>query len=171
MMDRQILPMYGGKVLFLHRDFPLAKHPCARPAAIAARFFAEKDPQLALEYRRQALASLDQTTPNNFKNRLSEFARAHGVSPADALAALENPRYAELVEKTPYVWVLGDDDVILPGGIAFGTEYLGKERNRYPHVNGYSYSENYLDEPRKGRGKSGVNEYTNARALCRLSLD
>lgn len=99
MMDRQILPKYGDKVLFLHRDFPLAKHLCARPAAIAARFFAEKDPRLGLEYRRQALAAIDQTTPDNFKSRVAEFARSHGLSAADALAALDNPRYAELVEK------------------------------------------------------------------------
>jgi protein-disulfide isomerase len=123
MMDRQILPKYGDRVLFLHRDFPLAKHLCARPAAIAARFFAEKDPQLGLEYRRQALATIDQTTPDNFKNRVAEFARSHGLSPSDALAALENPRYAELVEKD-YQDGVGRGVVHTPTVLVNGTPFV-----------------------------------------------
>ncbi len=99
MMDQQILPKYGGRVEFVHRDFPLAKHPCARQAAIAARFFAEKDPGLGLEYRRHALATIRETNPANFNDRLAEFARSHNLKPADALAALGDPKYAGLVEK------------------------------------------------------------------------
>jgi hypothetical protein len=74
MLDRQILPKYGDRVEFVHRDFPLAKHPCARPSAIAARFFFEKDPKVGLEYRRQALATLADTNEGNFNQSLSEFA-------------------------------------------------------------------------------------------------
>ena len=99
MMDKQILPKYGDRVEFAHRDFPLAKHTCARRAAIAARFFAEKDAALGLEFRRHSLATIAQTNEGNFNDRLAGFARAHGVAAADALAALENPKYAALVEK------------------------------------------------------------------------
>jgi hypothetical protein len=84
MMDKQILPRYGDRVEFVHRDFPLAKHPCARPAAIAARFFFARDAKLGIEYRRHALATLAETTPANFKDRLAAFARAHGVPPDEA---------------------------------------------------------------------------------------
>lgn len=99
MMDQQILPKYGGRVEFVHRDFPLAKHAWARRAAIAARFFDAQDPKLGLEYRRHTMATSRETNPENFNGRLGEFARQHGVKPEDAVAALDNPRYAEMVER------------------------------------------------------------------------
>ena len=99
MMDRQILPKYGDRVEFVHRDFPLAKHAWARQAAIAARFFGEKDPQLGLEYRKFSLANIARTKPETFNDRVSEFALAHNVKPEEAIAALNDPRLAELVEK------------------------------------------------------------------------
>ena len=40
MMDETLLPHYGARVAFVHRDFPLAKHAWARKAAIASRYFA-----------------------------------------------------------------------------------------------------------------------------------
>lgn len=64
--------------------------------------------------------------------------------------------------KTPYVWVLGDDDVVLPGGLHLVLNVLEREEVDILYVNGYSYSKNYLDEPARGRGKSGVRNYTNA---------
>ena len=99
MMDKQILPKYGGRVEFVHRDFPLAKHPWARRAAIAARFFGEKDPRLGLEYRRYSLENIGLTKVENFNDRLAEFARAHQIKPEVAVAALDDARLAALVEK------------------------------------------------------------------------
>lgn len=99
MMDKLILPRYGERVEFAHRDFPLAKHPWARRAAIAARFFGEKDPKLGLEYRRYSMANISVTRVENFNDRLAEFARAHGVKPEEAVAALDDARLAALVEK------------------------------------------------------------------------
>lgn len=99
MMDEKILPKYADKVAFLHRDFPLAKHAWARPAAIAARFFAARSPELGLAYRRYAMAGIEATNAGNFEARLASFAKEHGVDPGAAVAALANPQYAELVEK------------------------------------------------------------------------
>ena len=99
MLDQQVLPKYAGRVEFVHRDFPLAKHAWARRAAIAARFFTVKDAKLGLEFRRYTMANIAQTTADNFNDRLAEFARTHDVAPADALAALDDPKYAQLVEK------------------------------------------------------------------------
>lgn len=99
MLDQKILPKYGGEVEFVHRDFPLAKHPCARSAAIAARFFFSRDARLGLEYRRHALATIRETTVENFKDRVAEFAGSHGVPPAEAVAALDDPKLAEIVEE------------------------------------------------------------------------
>ncbi|MGE5648111.1 MAG: thioredoxin domain-containing protein [Acidobacteriota bacterium] len=99
LMDEKLLPKYGGTVAFEHRDFPLAKHAWARQAAVAARFFQEKSPELALKYRRETMRSIKQTTPENFKDRLAAFAKAGGVDPAGALAALDDQRLDALVEK------------------------------------------------------------------------
>jgi protein-disulfide isomerase len=99
MMDEKILPRFGAKVAFLHRDFPLAKHPWAREAAIAARFFADQKPEAALEYRRYCLAGIEMTNVGNFNLRLATFAKAHGVDQEEAIAALSNPHYSELVDK------------------------------------------------------------------------
>ena len=99
MLDDKLLPRYAGKVAFVHRDFPLAKHAWARRAAIAARFFADRKPELALEYRRYAMANQGATNDANFNTRLAEFAKAHDIDPDAAIAALSNGRYAELVEQ------------------------------------------------------------------------
>ncbi len=99
MLDEKILPRYGGKIAFVHRDFPLAKHAWARKAAVAGRFFSEKNPEVGLAWRRQTLASLASINPENFNEHLAGFAGKNGLDPKDALAALTNPHYAELVEK------------------------------------------------------------------------
>ncbi len=99
MLHEHLLPRYGAKVAFVHRDFPLAKHAWARQAAIAARFFAQRDPKVALAYRSQTLVSRREITPGNFDQRLAAFAEKHGIPGKDAVAALADPRYAEAVEK------------------------------------------------------------------------
>jgi len=99
MLDEKLLPKYGGKVAFEHRDFPLAKHAWARKAAIAARFFQETSAELAVKYRRHSLANIQETTAANFNERLTEFAKSNGTDPAAAVAALDDPRYAAAVEK------------------------------------------------------------------------
>jgi protein-disulfide isomerase len=96
MLDEKLLPRYGGKVAFEHRDFPLAKHAWARKAAIAAQFFQETSAPLAVKYRRYSLANIK---PANFNERLAEFAKSNGADPVAAVAALDDPRYAAAVEK------------------------------------------------------------------------
>lgn len=99
LMDDKILPRYATRVAFVHRDFPLAKHAWARQAAVAARYFGERKPELGLAFRRQTMAGMEQTTPDNFKERLAQFARANGVDPAAAVAALADPHLASLVDR------------------------------------------------------------------------
>jgi protein-disulfide isomerase len=99
MMDDKILPRYGTRVAFVHRDFPLAKHSWARRAAIAARYFGDHKPELGLAYRRQIMATIRETTPDNFTIRLSQFARDNGLDPAPVLAALDDAHLAALVER------------------------------------------------------------------------
>jgi IMP dehydrogenase/GMP reductase len=89
MLDEKLLPAYKDKVAFEHRDFPLPKHAWARKAAIAARFFEETKPEIAVEFRRHVSANLRQTTVENFNQRLADFAKQYGVDPAKAVAALD----------------------------------------------------------------------------------
>jgi protein-disulfide isomerase len=119
MMDENLLPRYSARVAFVHRDFPLAKHAWARKAAIAARYFAGIKPELGLAYRRHIMAAIEQTTLDNFNERLSQFARDNGADPKLVLAALDDSHLAALVErdfqdgvargvaKTPTVFVSG----------------------------------------------------------------
>lgn len=98
MMDEKLLPKYSGTVTFEHRDFPLAKHAWARKAAIAARFFGEQSPELGIDYRRYCFSNLQTSTPENFSDRLTAFAKEHKLDPALALASLEDKRLATIVE-------------------------------------------------------------------------
>jgi len=119
MLDEKLLPRYGAKVAFEHRDFPLAKHAWARKAALAARFFEDTSMELAVAFHRHALANRREITAANFDERLAAFAKQNGVDPVKAVAALQDARYAELVErdfqegvargvaKTPTVFVDG----------------------------------------------------------------
>ena len=119
MLDQQLLPRYAATVRFEHRDFPLAKHAWARKAATAARYLEEAQPGLGVSYRKYALANLRAINVDNFNQRLSDFAKGHGLDPAQAVAALDDQRLAALVEndyqdgvargiaKTPTVLVNG----------------------------------------------------------------
>jgi protein-disulfide isomerase len=119
MMDEKLLPRFGDRVAFIHRDFPLAKHAWARKAAIAARYFAGVKPELGLAYRRHIMATIQETRADNFNDKLSAFARDNEVDPAQAVAALDDERLSALVErdfqdgvargvaKTPTVFVSG----------------------------------------------------------------
>jgi protein-disulfide isomerase len=99
MLDEKLLPRYAATVRFEHRDFPLAKHAWARKAAIAARYFEENLPGLGLAYRKYSMANLRDITADNFTDRLSRFARDHGVDPSKAVASLDDARLAALVEE------------------------------------------------------------------------
>lgn len=120
MLDERLLPRYARQVAFEHRDFPLPRHLWAKKAAIAARHFERIRPELAIEWRRHALATRKETTPENLAARLKAFAATHGADGEKAVAALEDPALARLVEadleegvargvaRTPTVFVNGE---------------------------------------------------------------
>ncbi len=98
MLDQKLLPKYADRVAFIHRDFPLARHLWARPAAIASRHFASVDPKLSTEFRQHVMANQRDITAENFQEKLVAFAKAKGQDSAKVLAALGNPGYAAAVE-------------------------------------------------------------------------
>lgn len=143
-MDAELLPAFGQKVAFEHRDFPLPKHSWARKAAIAARYFHETHgPQRATEFRRYMLENIGKTTPENFTERLTAFARSTGADPSKAVASLADERYASLVERdfsegltrgvqrTPTVFVAG-----MPFVERFSVEEISKAIKSALHAQG-----------------------------------
>lgn len=99
MLDTKLLPKYGAKVAFEHRDFPLPKHKWARPAAIASRFFFEHSLALAVLWRQETMRDQAKITPESFEAHLTAFAKRNGVEPASALAALNDAALAGFVQK------------------------------------------------------------------------
>jgi protein-disulfide isomerase len=99
MMDEHLLPKYGAKVAFEHRDFPLVKHPWARPAAIAGRFFEQTNAELAVRWRREVLNDRRKITPESLPDYLQAFAKRNGVDGAKALAALHDAQLQASVER------------------------------------------------------------------------
>ena len=99
MLDEKLLPRYGGKVTFEHRDFPLAKHAWARQAAIAARYLEDARPGAGVAYRRHCFDHLSEITADNFTDRLASFATGKGLDPGKAIASLADSRLAAQVEE------------------------------------------------------------------------
>jgi protein-disulfide isomerase len=99
MLDQKLMPTFGADVVFVHRDFPLAKHAWARPAAIAARYFGGLSPELGLRFRRYCADNLAGIQADNFGAKVAAFARANGADPEKATAALADPKLDAVVEK------------------------------------------------------------------------
>jgi abequosyltransferase len=84
------------------------------------------------------------------------------VKNSENIGGERNVAQCYLSAKTPYVWVLGDDDVVLSGGLLIILNILQKREVDVLYLNGYPYSNNYLDEPKRWHGKAGTVEYSSA---------
>ncbi|MBX9599815.1 MAG: DsbA family protein [Bryobacteraceae bacterium] len=98
MMDKHLLPMFGTRVAFEHRDFPLAKHNWARQAALVARGLGETDPKAAVRLRQFLLANMKSITLENFASRIGTWAKSQQLDGEKLLAALQDSKIAGLVE-------------------------------------------------------------------------
>ena len=99
LLDEKLLPKYGARVAFIHRDFPLGKHDWARTAAIATRWVHEQNPAIAAAIRRELLQQQNSITAANLAPWLQEFARRSGLDPKGITASLTDPRLTALVEQ------------------------------------------------------------------------
>jgi protein-disulfide isomerase len=118
LLEQKLLPKYGSRVAFVHRDFPLGKHDWARPAAIAARWVWEQDSRAGIAIRRELMAEQNNVTQQNLKSWLTEFAARNGLNRRGILDALDDKRLAAAVDQD------------LQGGVARGvsrtpTVYVG----------------------------------------------
>jgi protein-disulfide isomerase len=119
MLDEHLLPQFGDRVAFVHKDFPLPKHNWAARAAVAGRFFASKDSEVALAFRRYCLFERYEISTENFNEKLGAFAEKHGLDARQAIASLADTGLQQLVNrdfkegvargvsKTPTVYVGG----------------------------------------------------------------
>jgi protein-disulfide isomerase len=99
MLDQKLLPRFGSKVAFEHRDFPLQKHKWARDAAIASRYFGSISPAFAIKWRQYAMAHQPEITPENFREKLAVWANQNGAAGDKAVAALGNADLAAAVDR------------------------------------------------------------------------
>jgi protein-disulfide isomerase len=99
LLDGKLLPKYGTRVAFVHRDFPLAKHDWARPAAIASRWVQDQNPALAIVFRREIMSEQDHITIANLKPWIVEFAVRNDLDPKGMLHSLEDPRLNAMVDQ------------------------------------------------------------------------
>lgn len=99
MLDEKLLPKYGSRVAFIHRDFPLGKHDWARQAAIAARWIYEQNEQLGIVFRQQILAEQDHITTQRLKPWLVGFANRNHLSEKGIVDCLTDQRLSTLVDQ------------------------------------------------------------------------
>jgi protein-disulfide isomerase len=98
-LDEKLLPKYGSRVAFIHRDFPLGKHDWARPAALAARWVYEQSPRLGITFRRELLSEQNNITAQSLKPWLLEFASRNKLDQKGILDSLNDPRLNALIDQ------------------------------------------------------------------------
>jgi protein-disulfide isomerase len=99
LLDSKILPKYGSKVAFVHRDFPLGKHDWARPAAVASRWVSEQSNELGITVRRELLSEQDSITSQNLKQWFIDFAYRNHLDPKGIVDSLADQRLGGLVDQ------------------------------------------------------------------------
>ena len=99
LLDQKLLPKYGSRVAFVHRDFPLAKHDWSRQAAIAARWVQEQNPALAIVFRREIMSEQDHIRVANLKPWIVEFAVRNDLDPKGMIHSLEDKRLDAIVDQ------------------------------------------------------------------------
>jgi protein-disulfide isomerase len=92
-LEEKILPRYGDRVAFVHRDFPLPYETWAPRAALISRVLASRDLALALAYRRYVLSHQTQITAENFGGHIASFARQHRLDANDIESRAQAPEY------------------------------------------------------------------------------
>ena len=99
LLDQKLLPKYGTRVAFIHRDLPLGKHEWARSAAIVARWVYARNPQLGITFRREIMSEQEHITADNLKPWLVEFAARNHLDEKGIVDSLSDPGMQSLVEQ------------------------------------------------------------------------
>jgi protein-disulfide isomerase len=121
LLDDKILPKYGSKAAFIHRDFPLPQHDWARQAAIAGRWVYQQNAKLGITFRRELLAEQTNITAANLKPWLLEFASRNNLDQKGILDSLKDPQLGALVDQDRLVGVargVSKISTVYVGGVA-----------------------------------------------------
>jgi protein-disulfide isomerase len=133
MLDEKILPKYGSKVAFIHRDFPLGKHDWARPAAVAARWVWDQDHAYGIAIRRELLAEQDHITLHNLNGWLAAFAVRSHLDQKGIIDSLTDPRFNALVDQDRQAAVargVTQTPTVYVGGVALVETILYEDLSR-----------------------------------------
>ena len=99
MLQQKLLPRYGSRVAFVHRDYPLGRHDWALEAAIAARWVWEQSDQLGIDVRRELLSEHESITSHNLKDWLADYALRNHLDPKAIVDSLSDKRIGALVDQ------------------------------------------------------------------------
>ncbi|MFO1394056.1 MAG: thioredoxin domain-containing protein [Steroidobacteraceae bacterium] len=73
-----------ARVPLVIHDFPIPRHAWAFPAAVVARYYTNRSPELGLAYRTYIFEHQPDITPENLRSWIERFAAEHGETlPAD----------------------------------------------------------------------------------------
>ena len=119
MLHETLLPVFGSRVAFEYRDFPSVKHIWARPLAVASRYLAAQDTAIALQFRGEALNSIQGIRTTGLESFLRKFASGQGIDAGQMIAEMADSTLALAVDadhqegltrgvrKTPTLYVDG----------------------------------------------------------------
>ena len=99
LLDEKILPRYGKRVAFVHRDLPLPKHDWARAAAVAGWWVYEKDHDLGITFRREIMSEQSHLSSASLPAWLREFARRNNLNQEALVDSLNDPRLLQRVDQ------------------------------------------------------------------------
>lgn len=94
-------------------------------------------------------ASTDNTTEVIAQCQLNEAGEFEVVVNPENIGGERNVAQCYTSATTPYVWVLGDDDVILPGGLSKVIDVLLQQDVDVLYVNNYWFKDDYTQKPRR----------------------
>jgi glycosyltransferase involved in cell wall biosynthesis len=92
-------------------------------------------------------ASTDTTrnTIDHYRFKLSDIFEA--VCNSENIGGDANIKQCYEMVTTPYVWIFGDDDVLLSGGLQLVLDNLTEQKVDILYVNNYGFGDNYLMKP------------------------
>jgi protein-disulfide isomerase len=124
-LEQQVLKEYGEKVKFCFKDFPLAFHPWAEPAAIAAECIREQKPDLYWKAYDGLFQNQKDVNPTNVKDKAFEFAGA-GVDKAKYDDCFDNKKTQAGVKadqaEGSSVGVTGTPSFVINGRLLVGAQ-------------------------------------------------
>lgn len=127
MLQNKLMPRYGSRVAFVHRDFVLGRHDWAPQAAIAARWVWEQSNALGIQIRAEILAEHDSITARNLKDWLIDFAYRNHLDPKGIVDSLSDKRLRALVDQDQQAATargVTEVPTVYVGGISFAQDII-----------------------------------------------